>query len=250
VDVAAMCLAAYEVGGDYYDFILLDDHRLAIAIGDVSGKGIQAAFYMTLVKGAVQALAREYDRPTEVLQRLNDQFYENAPAGTFITMIYGVLDLKQQTFTFARAGHNPLLVHRMGQRLPTSLRPAGMAIGLTRTAEFKEQLKAVTLALAPEDLLVFFTDGITEATGRSREQYGETRLVQSLASAANANSAAGVLDGLRADVRLFTNGAARADDMTAVVLRLAATPDGNARADGAAKATPSLTGDSHAVGAR
>jgi len=75
-------------------------------------------------------------------------------------------------------------------------------------------------------------------------------LVQSLASAANANSAAGVLDGLRADVRLFTNGAARADDMTAVVLRLAATPDGNARADGAAKATPSLTGDSHAVGAR
>ncbi|NBC01205.1 MAG: SpoIIE family protein phosphatase [Bacteroidetes bacterium] len=250
VDVAAMCLAAYEVGGDYYDFILLDDHRLAIAIGDVSGKGIQAAFYMTLVKGAVQALAREYDRPTEVLQRLNDQFYANAPAGTFITMIYGVLDLKQQTFTFARAGHNPLLVHRMGQRLPTSLRPTGMAIGLTRTAEFKEQLKAVTLALAPEDLLVFFTDGITEATGRSREQYGEPRLVQSLASAADADSAAGVLDGLRADVRLFTNGAARADDMTAVVLRLAATPDGSARADGAAEATPSLTGDSHAVGAR
>ncbi len=250
VDVAAMCLAAYEVGGDYYDFILLDDHRLAIAIGDVSGKGIQAAFYMTLVKGAVQALAREYDCPMDVLQRLNDQFYENAPAGTFITMIYGVLDLKQQTFTFARAGHNPLLVHRMGARHPTSLRPTGLAIGLTRTADFKEQLRAVTLELGPEDLLVFFTDGITEATGRSREQYGEARLAQSLASAAGADSAAEVLEDLRADVRLFTDGAERADDMTAVVLRLAATPDGAAHADGAAEAAPSLTGDSHPVGAR
>lgn len=250
IDVAAMCLAAEEVGGDYYDFILLDDHRLAIAIGDVSGKGIQAAFYMTLVKGAVQALAREYAGPVEVLQRLNDQFYENAPAGTFITMIYGVLDLNERSFTFARAGHNPLLVHRNGGGRPAALRPTGLAIGLTRTAEFTEQLRAVTLDLGPEDLLVFFTDGMTEATGRSREQYGEDRLAASLARAAAAHSAAEVLEGLKADIRTFTEGAARADDMTAVVLRLAVTRKGAADADGAAEATRSLTGDSHSVGAR
>lgn len=258
VDVAAMCLAAYEVGGDYYDFILLDDHRLGIAIGDVSGKGIQAAFYMTLVKGAVQALAREYDRPTEVLQRLNDQFCENAPAGTFVTMIYGVLDVQQRTFTFARAGHNPLLVHRMDEGRATPLRPGGMAIGLTRTADFREQLTSVTLELAPEDLLVFFTDGMTEATGPSREQYGEARLARSLSSAAGANAAADVLEGLKADIRSFTEGATRADDMTAVVLRLAAPLNGGTCADASAAAStaasmeagPSLTGDSHAVDAR
>ncbi len=250
VDVAAMCLAAHEVGGDYYDFILLDDHRLAIAIGDVSGKGIQAAFYMTLVKGAVQALAREYDRPTEVLQRLNDQFYENAPAGTFITMIYGVLDLKRRTFTFARAGHNPLLVYRREEGRTTSLRPGGMAIGLTRTADFREHLTAVTLELGPEDLLVFFTDGMTEATNRSRVQYGEDRLAESLNHTAGAYAAADVLEGLKADIRTFTEGAARADDMTAVVLRFAAAADGVPRQDVVAEATSSLTGDSHAVDAR
>ena len=123
LDLAARCLAAEEVGGDYYDVIPLADGRLALVIGDVSGKGIQAAFFMTLAKGFLQSLAHETDSPAEVLRRANRLFVANAPRGTFISLIYGVFDLDARTFTFARAGHNPVILKRSKPGGPTSSSP-------------------------------------------------------------------------------------------------------------------------------
>ncbi|MDZ7317646.1 MAG: SpoIIE family protein phosphatase, partial [candidate division KSB1 bacterium] len=114
IDVASVCIPAMEVGGDYYDFVELDDHRLGIVIGDVSNKGISAAFHMTLTKGFLKSQAKTGLAPREIMIHLNELFYENVERGTFISMIYGVFDLHRRTFTFARAGHNPIILQKAG----------------------------------------------------------------------------------------------------------------------------------------
>ncbi|MDZ7695106.1 MAG: PP2C family serine/threonine-protein phosphatase [Balneolaceae bacterium] len=129
--MAAICKPAYETGGDYYDFIQLDDHRIAVAIGDVSGKGIQAAFYMTFTKGILHTLCRETESPAEVLKKANRLFYENARRGTFISLIYGIVDLRKKTFRFARAGHNPILHYAAQSQTMDLLQPSGIGLGLT-----------------------------------------------------------------------------------------------------------------------
>src|SRR5690606_4425591 len=107
LDIASQCIPAHEVGGDYYDFVKLDKNRLGIIIGDVSGKGTEAAFYMTLTKGFLKALSRSSDSPAAVLSNMNELFYENVERGTFISMIYGIFDIEKNALKLARAGHNP-----------------------------------------------------------------------------------------------------------------------------------------------
>ena len=128
LDIAAKCLPALEVGGDYYDFVLLDENRFGVIIGDVSGKGTQAAFYMTLTKGFVKALSRTVSSPSEFLIKINELFYENVERGTFISMIYGIFDIKERTLTFARAGHNPVLARHSGKENLEMLNPVGLAL--------------------------------------------------------------------------------------------------------------------------
>src|SRR5690606_28578307 len=99
---------------------------------------IQASFFMTLAKGFLQALARETDSPAEVLRRTNRLFFANAPRGTFVSLIYGVFDLRARTFTFARAGHNPVILKRAPDRTADFVQPAGLAIGLTARSVFDE----------------------------------------------------------------------------------------------------------------
>ena len=112
IDIASICIPAFEVGGDYYDFIRLGKNKLGIIIGDVSGKGTQAAFYMTLTKGFLKAIAKHTDSPAEVLTKMNELFYENVERGRFISMIYAVVDLENKLIRIARAGHNPVILSR------------------------------------------------------------------------------------------------------------------------------------------
>lgn len=223
VEIAAMCLAAQDVGGDYYDFVELGDGRLGVAVGDVSGKGIQAAFYMTLTKGFLQTLCRDLASPAEVLRRLNGLFYENAPRGTFISMIYGVLDVHERTFTFARAGHNPVILKRSPSQVPDLVQPAGMAIGLTAGPRFDTSIEETTLHLRTGDVLVLYTDGFSEATNMAREQYGDARLARKVGDVGQ-RSASEVLRGVTEDVHRFIEAAGRHDDMTMVVMKLAGRP--------------------------
>jgi phosphoserine phosphatase RsbU/P len=218
VELAARCVPAEEVGGDYYDLIPLGPHRLGVVIGDVSGKGIQAAFFMTLVKGFVQALAPEMERPTEVLSRMNGLFSATMPRGTFISMIYGVLDLRACTFTFARAGHTPLLVRRAGQPAEAR-RPNGLAVGMTRGPIFDETLREECIELCPGDTFVLYTDGLSEAMDRRRRLYSDERLVATISSAPDGADA--LLDAVLADVRAHAGRAGVHDDLTMVVLRVA-----------------------------
>ncbi|MDX1421143.1 MAG: PP2C family protein-serine/threonine phosphatase [Rubricoccaceae bacterium] len=220
LDLAAVCLAAEDVGGDYYDVVRLDAHRLGVVVGDVSGKGIQASFYMTLVKGFLQALWQEPVPPSEVLRRLNRLFCANVPRGVFISVLCGVFDLRDRTFTFARAGHNPLLAKRAGNGTAEALLPPGLAVGLTSGARFDETLRDQTLPLRPGDVFVIYTDGFSEAMDRRREIYGDDRLAAAVA-AADARRADDLIDHLVAAVSAYAEDEdGLHDDMTMVVVRV------------------------------
>lgn len=219
LDIAAMCLAALEVGGDYYDFVKLSPTRLAVVVGDVSGKGTQAAFYMTLTKGVIQTLSREGLSPADVMRRFNTLFYENVPRGTFISMIYGVIDVEHRSFTFARAGHNPVILKRSPSQDPDLVQPDGLAIGLVSGAPFNNSIEEVTLDLRIGDVLVFYTDGFSEAMNRARDQYGDDRLARKVGDVGQ-KSANGILMAVTEDVHHFVEAAGRHDDMTMVVVKL------------------------------
>lgn len=223
LDIAGMCLSANEVGGDYYDFIELDDGRLAFVLGDVSGKGIQAAFFMTLVKGIVQTLSRLQLSPAEIMRRLNTLFCRNAPSGTFISVVYGELDPKTGKFTFARAGHNPVIWYDSDKRISTALRPKGMAIGFKAGDAFDTTIEEASIHMSPGDALVFYTDGFSEAMNRSRALYGDERLVEKVTQIGG-RSASAILRLMTEDVHHFIEGMGRADDMTMAVIKLNTAP--------------------------
>lgn len=222
LDLAGMCLPANEVGGDYYDFIQFDENRLAFVVGDVSGKGIHAAFFMTLVKGILQTLSREFPSPADVMRRLNHLFCLNAPSGVFISMIYGVVDNRTGNFRFARAGHNPAILCRAGSQDAEFLQPSGMAIGFADGERFDSNIEEATVTLNPGDTLVFYTDGFSEAMNKSRSLYGDERLAKKVGQIGG-RSANAILRSVTEDVHHFIEGAGRSDDMTMVVLKMNGT---------------------------
>lgn len=219
LDLAAICKPAYETGGDYYDIIRLDDNRVAVTIGDVSGKGIQAAFYMTFIKGILHSLCREIESPAEILKKTNRLFYDNAPRGTFISLVYGIVDLEKETFLFARAGHNPVLQLSSQNGNVKELRPKGIGIGLTEGASFDNNIEELELSLCTDDLLVLYTDGIVEALNATHQFYGSDRL-NSLLNNHKDLSAADLLKALSGDLKTYIGNAKQHDDMTMVIMKL------------------------------
>ena len=218
LDMAARCKAAYDVGGDYYDFFRLSDQKMGVVIGDVSGKGIQAAFYMTLIKGYLQSLSDSRRSPARLISKINRLLRENAKTGTFITMIYGVIDLDRGSFTFVRAGHNPLLFLKKGEDKPEEYKPPGLAIGMATPAKFDKILKEETIDFNPGDGLVFFTDGYPESTNYYNHHLGDEAFYNLVASYKD-ESADSMIKNISEEVRKFSNNSHQFDDMTMVVIR-------------------------------
>jgi len=219
LDISAVCKPAHETGGDYYDVIQLNEHQVAIAIGDVSGKGIPAAFYMTFTKGILHSLCRETISPSEILVKANRLFFENAERGTFISLIFGILDLEKKTFTFSRAGHNPIIKINRKTGKVEELQPGGIGIGLTKDITFQENIKEVALTLETDDILILYTDGIVEALNQVHDFYGTQKLIDSLQGHLHKNSS-GILEKLIDSLTSFTGSVKQHDDMTVMVLRL------------------------------
>lgn len=215
LDVAARCTPAFEIGGDYYDFIQIDEHKTAVLIGDVSGKGIQAAFYMTLVKGFIRSLCRDIQRPDDLILKVNALFRENVPKGTFITMIYGIFNSENGTFTFVRAGHDPLLI--VSDRKIKLCQPKGFPLGMVDNNFFVNNLEIETVTLNYGDAVVLFTDGYTETRNRRGEFFGEKRL-EELLIGLHLQSAQEILDKLTNGVNSFRQEEPQHDDITAIVL--------------------------------
>ena len=223
LEIAANCFAATEVGGDYYDFQLYPDQKFGVVIGDVSGKGIQAAFFMTLIKGFTKSLADGFREPNKFLPRINSLFYDNSKRGTFISMIYGLFDVQNRTFRFARAGHNPLILVKSSSKKAEMIDSRGLAIGMISDARFDDTLESVDLALEAGDMIILYTDGYTEAMSQSHKLYGDDRLLNVVRKNIG-SSAKKMLEAINSDVRTFTGATVQSDDMTMVIIRV--SPDG------------------------
>jgi sigma-B regulation protein RsbU (phosphoserine phosphatase) len=219
LDIASRCAPALEVGGDYYDFIQLADQRLGVAVGDVSGKGTQAAFFMTLTKGFLNALAHVSNSPSEILTQVNKLFYESVERGMFISMVYGIFDTRQHMLTLARAGHNPVIMRKSKATEVQVVNPMGLALGLDEGETFSKSIQEVTINFQSGDLFVFYTDGFPEAMNKTMEEFGEERLCKTVEKYAH-GTAAEIMDGVFVEMKQFTGKAKQHDDMTIVVIKV------------------------------
>ncbi len=219
IDVASICIPANEVGGDYYDFLEIDDHRLGVVIGDVSGKGISAAFHMTLTKGFLKSQAKSGLSPREIMINLNELFYENVERGTFISMIYGIFDLNKRNFSFSRAGHNPLLIQKNNSAQVEILCPRGLALGLEKGPVFDRVIEEYKIGINSNDIFLFYTDGFSEAMNSNKAEFGEERL-QALLESYPAASAEQVIENSKNEIYKFVGDAPQHDDMTMLTVKI------------------------------
>ena len=216
--VAGICLPAREIGGDYFDYFPRPDGRFGIAVGDVSGKGVPAAFFMALTKGYME-MAAEAAEPAAVLGRVNGLLRRRLTKSTFVTMVYAVYDPESRTLTCASAGHNPPLLVRRGAH-PEFVAVPGVALGAVPPERFGSLAGSVAIPLERGDTIVFYSDGVTEARNTDLDEFGEERLVSALTEIDAELTARGLADGLAARVNAFRGAADQHDDITVVVVKV------------------------------
>lgn len=217
LSVAASSVSAQEVGGDYYDFVQLDDHRLAFIVGDVSGKGTSAAFYMASMQGIFRSLSHLTTTPKDFLHHANLALAGSLEKNVFISVIYGVLDTRREEITLARAGHCPAArITFNGEAC--YLRSQGLGLGLDRGEFFRNTLSEETLRLQPGDVFVLYTDGVVESRNPLGEEYGYERLLDLLQMQRH-EDASDLHDALLHDLNTFIGSTEYDDDLTLVVLK-------------------------------
>jgi serine phosphatase RsbU (regulator of sigma subunit) len=212
VRIATAMRPANTVGGDYFDVIELPEGRLAVAVGDVAGKGMPAALLMALLQGSLRTLASAGLRGTELMTKLNAHLCANIPSNRLITLFYAELDPASGHFAYVNAGHNPPFLLQAGHP-PARLGATAMALGITTDAEFD----AMSLELDPGDRLVLYTDGITEAEDADDREYGDARLGAWLQSSREQPGRV-LIDGVIAEVLEHCGNARPRDDMTLMCL--------------------------------
>jgi serine phosphatase RsbU (regulator of sigma subunit) len=224
LDIADLCEPAREVGGDYYDFFELGPRQLGVMIADVSGKGTSAALYMAELKGIMLALSRADRSPRTVLLEVNRLLGAHLDNRSFITMTYAVIDLDRRRVTMARAGHTPMML--VSASATEIVIPAGIVLGLRLPgagALFEHVLEERELPLAEGDVVVLYTDGVTEAMDQAGELFGDEALLRTVAGNVEL-SAAGIRERVVREVGAFVGRAEAHDDMTMVILKV--TGDG------------------------
>lgn len=215
LDIAGLCVPAREVGGDSFDYLALPNGEWAIAIGDVAGKGVSAALLMASLQASLRGLAADgiADLP-ELMRRLNRLMYDATPSNRFATFQLCVYNPSTRQIRLCSAGHNPALLMAGGKA--QWIRPRGVALGLVRETSYAQ----CELTLAPGDVLILYTDGVTEAMNPAGEQFGDPRLA-AWATSVNGHAAAGKVSGLVKCVTQFAAGAPQHDDITVIVGQVA-----------------------------
>jgi phosphoserine phosphatase RsbU/P len=222
IDYRGACRPAQGVGGDYYDFIPLPNGDLGIAIGDVSGKGIAAALLMASLQASLRGQTIAYGSDLASLMRnVNGLVFDTTPPNRYATFFYGQYNRESGIFTYVNAGHNPpvLLRRNSDETHIIRLETGGPVIGLFRNSPYQQ----ATIALQEGDMLVGFTDGISEAMNNEEEEWGEERLIPALANCLD-KPAAEIIPEIMAEADHFVAGAAQHDDMTIVVVKLVNQP--------------------------
>jgi phosphoserine phosphatase RsbU/P len=205
---------ARGVGGDLFDFFLLDEHHLGFAVGDVSGKGVPAALFMAVARTLLRATAPHRLSPSDCLNYLNSALADQNTSGMFVTFFYGVLDTRTGELQFANAGHNPPYVFLADGTFRGLEDKGGPMLGLFPDLKYD----FATTRLAPGEGILVYTDGVTEARNTADEFFNEERVEEYLASHAR-EPVEQLVNGLHQYVQQFALGAPQADDITALALR-------------------------------
>jgi phosphoserine phosphatase RsbU/P len=223
--VTALCVPAREVGGDYYDFFPLGPGRLGVLIADVAGKGTSAALYMAELKGLIMALSQTYQSPRQLLIEANRILSDNLDSRSFITMTYAVIDLVNGVMTYARAGHCPL-IYLPGPAAAIQgaqvLVPSGMVLGLRidgAVEKFNALLEEKQIPLHTGDVLVFYTDGITEAMNTDSDLFGDSRLSRLVEEHGHLDSGE-LRERILREIEAFVGTADQHDDMTMILIKV------------------------------
>jgi sigma-B regulation protein RsbU (phosphoserine phosphatase) len=217
LDYCGECRPAREVGGDYYDFLELSGGRMGIAIGDVSGKGVGAALMMASLEASLRALASVVEDPADLMGRVNSLVCQASAAHRYATLFYAEYDPATGGLTYVNAGHNPPVVLRScgGAWQTLRLETGGPVIGV-----FPQQYQRGMFSLEAGDLVVLFTDGVSESMNVRDEEWGEDRLIE-LAKTCHGLPAREGMRRILAAAQAFAGGAPQHDDMTLVVLCVA-----------------------------
>ena len=214
-EFAGLNLPSEMVGGDYYDFIPMGDDRLCFAIGDVAGKGIPAAFLMATLRTALHAHSGDGDTLplAQLLTKINRLIFNSAPHNMFITLFYGILEPATGRVTFVNAGHNPPLFLKGNGELQ-QLRTGGITLGLKKEVQYD----LAEILLRPDDILLLYTDGISEAMDAQHNEYGEERLIQILRENREL-PAEKITDSIVNDVQRHRGSAPQNDDITLAIIK-------------------------------
>ncbi|MFZ5516164.1 MAG: SpoIIE family protein phosphatase [Candidatus Zhuqueibacterota bacterium] len=217
LDIDGVCIPAAEVGGDYYDFFKLNQHTLGIAIADVTGKGTSAAFYMAVVKGMMLSLTSMIHSPRQLLIELNRRLFGQMDRKIFITMVYAVFDTQQNLVWVSRAGHNEVIRRNIQNADVEKIVPAGIGLGLEKGELFDRTITEERIAIQSGDIFLFYTDGISDAMNAEKDQFGESRLNEIIATTTQRQSS--LLRGqIIQSIQNFVQESPQHDDMTMVTV--------------------------------
>jgi len=224
-DLYASMLPAKEVGGDFYDFYLIDKDNLAVVIADVSGKGVPAALFMMITKTMIKDSSPD-NSLKDVFESVNKKLCEGNEAEMFVTAFMGVYNIPGGKFMFVNAGHNPPLLKKRGGGYEFLETDPGFVLAWMKTAKYKEK----EISLEPGDVLFLYTDGVTEAMNQRKELFGEQRLLAAL-NAGGDSPLKELLPAVKREVDNFADGTEQADDITMLALKINGGRSGEAPED-------------------
>jgi sigma-B regulation protein RsbU (phosphoserine phosphatase) len=216
LDISAISLPAFEVGGDFYDFLNGQEGKITVVVGDVSGKGTSAALYMSKIQGILQTLNEFSSSPEQLLVKANRLIYKNIDSKSFITAVGASFDTNKNELFLARAGHLP--IYFLNNKKVSKIQPQGIGIGLSGEEIFNENLEQRKINFITGDVFFFVSDGITESVNNSGEQYGEYRLIEFIEKNSYLSSKQ-MCDGIMSSVKQFSDEMKQFDDMTVVVVK-------------------------------
>ena len=214
VDIAASMNAAKDVAGDFYDFFRIDDDHIGFVIADVSGKGIPAAIFMAVSRTLIRATGIRGVKPSECITYINSLLAEESASNMFVTVFYGIYNIKTGDVTYTNAGHNPPYVAKADGSIVKLPLSKNIIAGFLKDYQFTEE----TLQLQHGDTLLLYTDGVTEAVDPDYEEYGEERLEALLKNTSQVDCQQ-LIDAVKADVKVFANGAEQSDDITLLAIK-------------------------------
>jgi sigma-B regulation protein RsbU (phosphoserine phosphatase) len=213
-DISGINIPSEKVGGDYYDFIPIIENQVGITIGDVSGKGIPAALIMASFRASLIAEIRNNYAIRSIMFKVNNLLFESTESDVYVTAVYGVLDTKNRIFTFTNAGHNAPIFRHVDGRIEYLIE-GGVALGTFENSKYEER----PLGLISGDIIVLYTDGVTEAKNEKEEEFGTKRLKQAINDSYHL-SAPEIQNNIYQAVKDFTGNLPQADDLTMIVIKV------------------------------